>query len=282
MHARLNGRPLTRALLVLACALALPSAAAAASGSGGGGLGGGGSTGSGSGSGASGSAPPTAAPVPTAPASVPVTVSDGGITLRTRSAALLRHRLTFSGSAPGAAGQTIEIEREARATHGQWAPTVSATVAADGSFRAVWHTSQVGRFAVRAVRLSSSSSARATAMAASAPGSPLVSVYRGARATIYGPGFYGRRTACGARLTRSTLGVANRTLRCGTEVSLMFGGREITVPVIDRGPYANGASWDVTMATARALGMDGTDWIGAIALPGRAASAAWLSSPALP
>src|SRR5579875_1155585 len=259
--------------MALACALALPSAAAAASGSGGGGLTGG-STGTGTAS--------PIVPVPTTPASEPVTVSTDGITLQTRSSALLRRRLSFSGTAPGAAGQTIEIEREGRATHGQWEPTVSATVASDGSFQAVWHTSQVGRFAMRAVKLSGSSTAQATAMAAAAPSSPLVSVYRGARATIYGPGFYGRRTACDVRLTRATIGVANRTLRCGTEVSLMYGGRELTVPVIDRGPYANGASWDVTMATARALGMDGTDWIGAIALPGRAASAAWLSSPALP
>lgn len=264
MHARLYGRPVTRALLVLACALVLPSTAAAAGGSGGGGLTGGGSTGSGH---SSTSAPTT--PVATKPASEPVTVSDGGITLQTKSSALLRRQLSFSGTAPAAAGRTVEIEREGRATHGQWKPTVSATVAEDGSFRAVWHTSQVGRFALRAVTLSGSSTALATAMAAAVPSSPMVWVYRGARATIYGPGFYGHRTACGERLTRTTIGVANRTLRCGTEVSLMYGGRELTVPVIDRGPYANGASWDVTAATAEALGMNGTAWLGAIALPGR-------------
>jgi rare lipoprotein A (peptidoglycan hydrolase) len=258
--------------MVLACALALPSIAAAASGSGGGGLTGGSSTGSGTAS---------TTPVTTKPASKPVTLSEDGITLKTRSSALLRRQLSFSGTAPGAAGRTIEIEREGRATHGLWQPTVSADVAGDGSFRAVWHTSQVGRFALRAVTLSGSSTARATAVAASVPSSPMVSVYRGARATIYGPGFYGHRTACGDRLTRATIGVANRTLPCGTEVSLVYGGRELTVPVIDRGPYANGASWDVTTATADALGMNGTAWIGAIALPNRRASASALSSPVL-
>lgn len=275
MHARPYGRPLTRVLVVLACALALPSIAAAASGSGGGGLTGGSSTGGGT----APTSTPTS-PVTTKPASEPVTVSEDGITLQTKSSALLRRRLSFSGTAPGAAGRTIEIEREGRATHGLWQPTVSATVAGDGSFRAVWHTSQVGRFALRAVT-SGSSTARATAVAASVPNSPMVSVYRGARATIYGPGFYGHRTACGGRLRRATIGVANRTLPCGTEVSLVYGGRELTVPVIDRGPYANGASWDLTTATADALGMNGTAWIGAIALPGRGASASALSSPVL-
>lgn len=256
MHARPHGRPVIRALSVLACALALP-ATAAASGSGGGGL-----TGTGTGT-------STTTPVATTPASAPVTLSSDGITLQTTSSALLRRQLSFSGTAPAAAGQTVEIDREGRATHGEWKPTVTATVAADGSFQAVWHTSQVGRFALRAEPVSSASTAQATAAATTAPPAPMLSVYRGARATIYGPGFYGRKTACGRRLRRTTIGVANRTLPCGTEVSLMYGGSELTVPVIDRGPYANGASWDVTMAAAQALGMDGTEWIGAIALPGR-------------
>jgi rare lipoprotein A (peptidoglycan hydrolase) len=40
----------------------------------------------------------------------------------------------------------------------------------------------------------------------------------------------------------------------------------IVVPVIDRGPYANGASWDLTMATGEALGMYTTATIGAVPL----------------
>ena len=43
----------------------------------------------------------------------------------------------------------------------------------------------------------------------------------------------------------------------------------ITVPVIDRGPYAHGANWDLTMATGRALGMLETEVIGAAAVPSR-------------
>jgi rare lipoprotein A len=258
VHARSYGRPVTRALSVLACALALPSAAVAASESGGSGLTGSRTSGAGS-----------ARTASTRPAGEPVTMSSDGITLQTKSTALLRHGLSFTGSARGAADQRIEIERSGRATHGRWEPTVSATVASDGTFAAIWHTTQVGRFSIRAVKLTGAPIAHA---AATAPlgGRLTVSVYRAERATIYGPGFYGRRTACGTRLTRATLGVANRRLPCGTEVSLMYRGRELTVPVIDRGPYANHASWDVTAAAANALRMTGTAWIGSIALPMRA------------
>ena len=38
------------------------------------------------------------------------------------------------------------------------------------------------------------------------------------------------------------------------------------MPVIDRGPYANDADWDLTSATAAALGINGTETIGAVSL----------------
>ena len=38
--------------------------------------------------------------------------------------------------------------------------------------------------------------------------------------------------------------------------------------MIDRGSYSNGADWDLTMATARALGVRTTSTIGALALSG--------------
>jgi rare lipoprotein A (peptidoglycan hydrolase) len=68
-------------------------------------------------------------------------------------------------------------------------------------------------------------------------------------------------------LRRDTLGVANVKLRCGTPVELEFAGRAIVVPVIDRGPYVKGVKWDLTGATARALGVRETEAIGAAALP---------------
>jgi hypothetical protein len=69
------------------------------------------------------------------------------------------------------------------------------------------------------------------------------------RATWYGPGLYGRRTACGQVLTPGTRGVAHRRLPCGQRVEFEWKGRKVVAPVIDRGPYANGADWDLTGAT---------------------------------
>jgi rare lipoprotein A len=96
-----------------------------------------------------------------------------------------------------------------------------------------------------------------------------VLVYQPGLATWYGPGFYGRRTACGRRLTRNLLGVANRRLRCGTKVRVSYRGRSLVVPVVDRGPFAHHAQWDLTAATARRLGMRQTSTIGTapLALP---------------
>jgi rare lipoprotein A len=93
-----------------------------------------------------------------------------------------------------------------------------------------------------------------------------INIYRPAIATYYGKGFFGRKTACGMILKRATLGVASRSLKCGTPVQIYYGGRSIVVPVIDRGPYANHASWDLTEATAQALGITGTEVVGAMPL----------------
>ncbi len=72
-------------------------------------------------------------------------------------------------------------------------------------------------------------------------------------ATWFGPGFYGKQTACGQTLTPAVVGVANRTLPCGTLVSVTYQGHSLTVPVLDRGPYAHQADWDLTAGAAEAL-----------------------------
>jgi len=62
----------------------------------------------------------------------------------------------------------------------------------------------------------------------------------------YGPRFYGNGTACGQTLTKGLVGVAHRTLPCGTLVTFRYRGRTLTVPVVDRGPYVAGRTWDLT------------------------------------
>jgi rare lipoprotein A (peptidoglycan hydrolase) len=68
---------------------------------------------------------------------------------------------------------------------------------------------------------------------------------------------YGLGLACGGVLGRQQLGVAHKTAPCGTLITFAYGGRSLTVPVIDRGPYVAGREWDLTGATAAALGFPG-------------------------
>jgi rare lipoprotein A (peptidoglycan hydrolase) len=79
----------------------------------------------------------------------------------------------------------------------------------------------------------------------------VATVYHQVIASWYGPG---GTTACGEQLGTGTLGVANKTLPCGTKVTLRFGTRVLTVPVIDRGPFVAGRDYDLTYATKVALG----------------------------
>lgn len=114
--------------------------------------------------------------------------------------------------------------------------------------------------AVPAVAASSSATGGSSAPAAGAPAHPHASRARhGAIATWFGPGFYGQTTACGQTLTPLVLGVANRTLPCGTLVQVTYRGRVAILPVIDRGPYSSiGASWDLTSHAAEVLGIEDT------------------------
>jgi rare lipoprotein A (peptidoglycan hydrolase) len=110
-----------------------------------------------------------------------------------------------------------------------------------------------------AVQLSAqASTGGASSSPGAAPAAPRVSARRTAIATWFGPGFYGQTTACGQTLTPVLVGVANRTLPCGTLVRVSYKGHRLTLPVIDRGPYANGADWDLTAEAARALGIEDT------------------------
>jgi hypothetical protein len=62
----------------------------------------------------------------------------------------------------------------------------------------------------------------------------------------FGPGLYGNGTACGKTLTKTLVGVAHRTLPCGTLVTFRYKGVTLTVPVVDRGPFVAGRTWDLT------------------------------------
>lgn len=94
-----------------------------------------------------------------------------------------------------------------------------------------------------------------------ATGSNLVfsSPMRSAGATWYGPGLYGNHTACGQTLRPRTIGVAHRTLPCGTAVKFAYHGHTLVARVIDRGPYTKGNAFDLTNGARRALDFEGVD-----------------------
>jgi rare lipoprotein A len=84
-----------------------------------------------------------------------------------------------------------------------------------------------------------------------------LNVYRKALASWYGPGLFGNHLGCGGTLKTGSIGVANKSLPCGTKVTFRHNGRVLRVPVIDRGPYVGAREYDLTAATARKLGFSG-------------------------
>jgi rare lipoprotein A len=192
------------------------------------------------------------------PGSTPAQAVEGEVVLSTRRRHLLGRNVRIAGRVDTSPGRKVILERRDPVT-GAWAAIGSASPASDGTFTATWRADRVGAVRLRG-RLEAPDGAR-TAQAGPVLG---VTVYRPGIASWYGPGFYGRRTACGQTMTPRLRGVAHRTLPCGTRVSLLYKGRTVTVPVVDRGPFIKGRTWDLTIATARALRVPGTVEVGAL------------------
>jgi hypothetical protein len=178
--------------------------------------------------------------------------------------AVLSGTVTFNGTFPSSdAGRVVTVQRFDPIT-GAWVALTSTVVGAQGRWTATWRADIAGRLRTRATL--APAGAEPLTVFSAAGFEATVTVYRTAVASWYGPGFYGRKTACGRKLTRSLLGVAHKTLPCGTEVALRYRGASIIVPVVDRGPYVRGRKWDLTGATANALHFAATDRIGAVAV----------------
>jgi hypothetical protein len=172
--------------------------------------------------------------------------------------ALVGKKVRFRGTVePKLAGHKVVVQYLDPIAQ-KWTKQARTRVREDGTFVARWKPKRVGQFRTRAII--------GGAQAASASPELALNVFRPAVATWYGPGFYGNTTACGSELTEETVGVAHRSLPCGTQVAVRYGSTTIVVPVIDRGPYSGEAKWDLTYAAAQMLGFEHTDRIGAITL----------------
>lgn len=101
-----------------------------------------------------------------------------------------------------------------------------------------------------------------TALASAAP-----VTWKRVEASAYGPGLWGNPTACKNEsgnqiyLTRRTVGVAHKTLPCNSKVTICHRGVCKRLKVIDRGPYVEGRTFDLTHATVKLYGYsDCYDW----------------------
>ncbi len=150
--------------------------------------------------------------------------------------------------APAAAGRKVTIKVDGETLH--------TRTGASGKFRAAWKADDAGDYTVRA----KADGDRIAAGSGDKAGK--VQVFRGAVASYYGPGFYGNRTACGSTLQTDTIGVAHKTMPCGTKLTLRYKGKEVDVKVIDRGPYAGDREFDLTEATKNKLGFPSTGVVG--------------------
>jgi rare lipoprotein A (peptidoglycan hydrolase) len=180
-----------------------------------------------------------------------VSASSGGLSVTAMPDQTLGQIARFTGRAP--ANRLVHLQRQDAKTQ-KWRDVAKARADATGAFTARWRPNHIGPTALRAVLHTTAAPLRIT-------------VYKPAIATWYGPGFFGQQTACGQVLSPDLVGVAHRSLPCGTRVAFSYNGRSIVVPVIDRGPYGvAGADWDLTQATAAALGITATATVGAVRL----------------
>ena len=74
-------------------------------------------------------------------------------------------------------------------------------------------------------------------------------------------GPYGRRSACGRILRKTTLGVAHPVLPCGAKIFIAYGGKQVLTEIVDHGPDSPGLQFELTAALARELDLRGVQQI---------------------
>jgi len=148
---------------------------------------------------------------------------------------------------PADAGRRIVVQRQTG--KGDWETVAADQTGDSGAFAARFEPPRLGAYILRA-RVAGNRSNLGDRAALD----HRVHVYREDQASYYGPGFFGNQTACGQTLREDTVGVAHKTLPCGTRVRFHYRGRTLRVEVIDRGPFIEGRRWDLTEGARSELG----------------------------
>jgi rare lipoprotein A (peptidoglycan hydrolase) len=147
---------------------------------------------------------------------------------------------------PGKPGRIVKLQ--AGTGHG-WQTLTTARTRANGHFELHYGAGNTGgeqvRLAFPGDRQNRNVSTRSVTL----------NVYRTSVASWYDDG---GATACGFH---AGMGVANKSLPCGTKVTFHYNGRSVTAVVDDRGPFAGGREWDLNQNVAGALGFGGVDTV---------------------
>ncbi len=88
---------------------------------------------------------------------------------------------------------------------------------------------------------------------------PKVGVTATGTASWYGPGYHGKRTACGEKFDQDALTAAHGSWPCGTRVrvTLLSTDKSVVVVINDLFPNHKGRLIDVSRGAARAIGLIG-------------------------
>jgi rare lipoprotein A len=187
----------------------------------------------------------TVSPGPsTAPGRQPAITVDARFTPTRHPAAVMSTRSAQVGGKllPGLPGRRVRLQ--SRSSHG-WHTVGAGRTSARGGYRPRIAPGDADGRQLRVVFGGDRRNARAIRPAGR------LTVLHPALASWYDDA---GNTACGFH---AGLGVANRSLPCGTKVMLRYGNRSVTAVVDDRGPYAGGRDWDLNQNTASALGFGG-------------------------
>jgi hypothetical protein len=147
---------------------------------------------------------------------------------------------------PGLPGRTVQLDGR---TGRGWHKLATARTTAGGRFDLRYVPGGLGAQRLRVRFLGDATNGPAEARSA------MLTVYRQSGASWYDDG---GGTACGFH---AAMGVAHKTLPCGTHVTFAYGGHQVTAVVDDRGPFVDGRDWDLNQNTAAALGFGGVDTV---------------------
>jgi len=77
------------------------------------------------------------------------------------------------------------------------------------------------------------------------------------KASWYGPGFHGRKTANGEVYDQNSFTAAHKSLKFGTllKITNLKNNKSVVIRINDRGPYIHGRDLDLSKAAALELGM---------------------------